>query len=121
MKPEDRQFVVDSRASLNKLSREDLNSAELDTLRASRTLATVITANGEVQTNEEATVYVYDLDLFVTVQIIEGTLAAVLSLVYRETLLAHHVCTRAGTQFLRTFCSLAQSLLSRVTQCVADA
>ena len=37
------------------------------------------TANGEVQTNEEAQVYVHDLDLFVTVQWLEKT-PAVLSL-----------------------------------------
>ena len=60
--------------------------------------------------------HVNDLDLFVTVQIIEHALQS-----YRETLLARHVCTRAETQFLRTFCSLAQSLLSRVTQYVAEA
>ena len=35
----------------------------------------VVTANGEVQTNEEAQVYVHDLDLFVTVQILDDTLA----------------------------------------------
>ena len=34
---------------------------------------TVVTANGEVQTNEEAQVYVHDLDLFVTVQILDDT------------------------------------------------
>ena len=38
-----------------------------------------VTANGEVQTNEEAQVYVRDLDLFVTVQLLEET-PAVLSL-----------------------------------------
>ena len=37
------------------------------------------TASGEVQTNEEAQVYVYDLDLFVTLQLLEDT-PAVLSL-----------------------------------------
>ena len=31
------------------------------------------TANGEVQTNEEAQVYVHDLDLFVTVRLLEDT------------------------------------------------
>ena len=61
------------------LSRKDLNSAELDIVRVSRDPTTVITANGDVQTNEEATVYVYDLDLFVTVQIF-GDTPAVLSL-----------------------------------------
>ena len=33
----------------------------------------MITANGEVQTNEEAQVYVHDLDLFVMVQILDDT------------------------------------------------
>ena len=35
----------------------------------------MITANGEVQTNEEAQVYDHDLHLFVTVQLLEDTLA----------------------------------------------
>ena len=61
------------------LSKKDLSSEELVTLRRSRTSTTVVTANGEVQTNEEAQVYVYDTDLFVTVQPLEDTLA-VLSL-----------------------------------------
>ena len=39
---------------------------------------TVVTANGEVQTKEEAQVYVHDIDLFVTVQIVVDT-PAVLS------------------------------------------
>ena len=43
-KPEEREFVVESGASMHVLSRKDQK-------------------NGEVQTNEEATVYVYDLDL----------------------------------------------------------
>ena len=40
---------------------------------------TVVTANGEVQTNEEAQVCVHGLGLFVTVQLLEET-PAVLSL-----------------------------------------
>ena len=40
---------------MHMLSRKDRNSAELETVRVSRNSATVITANGEVQTNEEAT------------------------------------------------------------------
>ena len=39
----------------------------------------MVLASGEVQTNEEAQENVYDLDLFVTVQLLEDTLA-VLSL-----------------------------------------
>ena len=37
----------------------------------------VLTANGEVQTNEEAQVYVQDLNLFVTVQFLQETPAVV--------------------------------------------
>ena len=62
-----RESVVDSGASKHMLSRKDLNSAEV---RASRNTTTVITASGEVQTNEDAT---RDLDLFLTVQLLEDT------------------------------------------------
>mgnify|MGYP000574616507 CR=1 FL=1 len=58
---------------MHMLSRKDLNSAELETVRVSRNPTTVSTAKRDVQTNEEATVYVNDLDLFVTVQILEDT------------------------------------------------
>ena len=44
-------------------------------LMTSRSPTTVITANGEVQTNEEATVYVRELDIFLTVKLIEDTQA----------------------------------------------
>ena len=57
-KPEERQFVVDFGASMHMLSRKDLNLAELETVRVSRNPTTVITANGEVQTHVEASVYV---------------------------------------------------------------
>ena len=60
-------------------SRKDLNSAALETIRLSRDPTTGTTANGEVQTNGEATVYVNDLEKIVTVQILEDT-PAVLSL-----------------------------------------
>ena len=76
---EERMFVVDSRASMHMLSKKDLSSDEMDTLRRSRTPTTVMTPNGEVQTNEEAQVYVQDLDMFVTVQLLDET-PAVLSL-----------------------------------------
>ena len=33
----------------------------------------VITANGEVQTNEEATIYVKELDIFLTMKVLENT------------------------------------------------
>ena len=77
-RPEEREVEVDSGASMRMLSKKDLSSDELDTLRRSRNHITVVTANGEAQTNEEAQVCVYDPDLVVTVQLLEET-PAVLS------------------------------------------
>ena len=51
----------------------------MDTLTTSRRPTTVITASGEVQTHEEATVYVKELDIFLTMKVLENT-TAVLSL-----------------------------------------
>ena len=59
-------FVVDSGASMHMISKKDLSNAEMDTLTKSCSPTIVITANGEVQTHEEATVYVKDLDIFLT-------------------------------------------------------
>ena len=64
---------------MHMVSKRDLNSAELATLRTSKSPTTVMTANGEVQTREEATVYVKQLDLFVKVMLLAET-PAVLSL-----------------------------------------
>ena len=64
---------------MHRLSRKDLSSAELETLQRSINPTTGITANGEVQTNEEAQENVHGLELFVTDQILEDT-PAVLSL-----------------------------------------
>ena len=61
-KPEEREFVVDSRASMHMLSKKDLNSADLETVLVSSNTTTVIAANEEVQPNEEATVYVKCLE-----------------------------------------------------------
>ena len=47
------------------LSRKDLNSALLETVKACKSPKTVVTADCEVLT-KEATVYVRELDLFVT-------------------------------------------------------
>ena len=76
--PEERKFVVDSGACMHTVSKRDLNSAELETMRISRSPTTVMTANGEVQTREEATVYVKKLDSFVKVMLLEES-PAVLS------------------------------------------
>ena len=74
--PEEREFVVDSVASMHTVSKRHLNSAELETMKTLRNPSTVMTANGEVQTREEATVCVKELDLFVTVTLLEETPAA---------------------------------------------
>ena len=86
---EERMFVIDSGASMHMLSKKDLSSDEMETLRRSRAPTTVVTANGEVQTNEEAQVYVRDLDMFVTVQLLDET-PAVLSL---GRLCSEHGCS----------------------------
>ena len=57
--PEEREFVVDSGASMYVVSKRDLDSAELETVRTSRRPTTVMTAK--------------QLDLFVTVMFLEET------------------------------------------------
>ena len=79
LKPEESEFVVDSGASMHMISKKDLSNAEMDTLTKSCSPTIVITANGEVQTHEEAIVYVKELDMFLTMKVLENT-PAVLSL-----------------------------------------
>ena len=73
--PEEREF---SRCRLRRVDaydqqKKDLSDAEMDTLTKSCSLAIVITANGEVQTHEEAIVYVKELDIFLTMKVLENT------------------------------------------------
>ena len=79
IEPEDGEFAVDSGPCVHLVSKRDLNFAEVETMRISKKPTTVMTANGEVQTREEATVYVKELDLFVNVVLLQQT-PAVLSL-----------------------------------------
>ena len=76
--PEERKFVAHSGASMHVVSKKELNSAELETMRISRSPTTVMTAKGDLQTRKEATEDVKELDLFVTVKLLEDT-PAVLS------------------------------------------
>ena len=78
-RPEEREFVVDSGASMHTMSEKDLSSDELDTLRRSRTPPCGTYSQWRSAYNEEAQVFALDLHLFVTVQLLEETLA-VLSL-----------------------------------------
>ena len=75
IEPEEREFVVYPRASLHMISRKNLNSAELKTERTSKSPTTIITVNGEVQTYENTLVYAKDLDIFLTLKILEDTSA----------------------------------------------
>ena len=79
LKLEEREFVVGSGPSMHMISKKDLSNAELDTLTKSCSPRIVMTANGEVQTHEEATVFVKELDIFLTMKVLENT-PAVLSL-----------------------------------------
>ena len=73
LKPMEREFVVDSGASMHMISKKDLCDAEMGTLTKSCSPTIVITANGEVQTQEEATVYVKELGIFLTMKVLENT------------------------------------------------
>ena len=78
-KQEDREFTVDSGASLHMLNKNELTSGEKDTIRRSNEPTVITTANGKAESTEEATVYVNDLDVFVTMMLLEDS-PAVLSL-----------------------------------------
>ena len=60
-------------------AKKDLSNVEIDTLTKSCSPTIVITANGEVQTHEEAIVHVEELDIFLTMKVLNNT-PAVLSL-----------------------------------------
>ena len=70
---EDRMFVVDLRASMHMLSTKDVSSDKMVTSRRSRNPITVLTATGTVRTS-----VVHDLDLFVTMQLLDETPAVLL-------------------------------------------
>ena len=59
-RPEELEVVVDSGASMHMMSKKELSSDELDTLRRSRTATVELTANGRVHSNEEAQVFAHD-------------------------------------------------------------
>ena len=53
---------------MHMISKKDLSEAEMDTLTMSCSPTKVITATGEVQTHEEAIVYLKELDTFLTMK-----------------------------------------------------
>ena len=56
---------------MHMIRRKDLNDAEMDTLTKSCIPTIVITASGEEQTHEEAIVYVKELDIFLTMKVLD--------------------------------------------------
>ena len=70
-RPEEREFVVYSGASMHMMSKKELSSGEMGTVESSRTPAVVSTANGEVHTHEVAQRFVHDLNQVITVQLPE--------------------------------------------------
>ena len=69
-----REIAVDSGASMHMMSKKELTSKELRTVPVCRRPTTVITANGRIETNEAATVYVKDMGMFVTLQLFDDTI-----------------------------------------------
>ena len=65
---------MDSAASVHMIFKKDLSDAEMDTLPKSCSPTIVITDNGEVQTHEEAEVYVKELEKFLNMKVLENTL-----------------------------------------------
>ena len=53
-RPEEREFVVHSGASMHMMSKKELSSVEMGTVERSRNPTVVLTANGEVHTHEKA-------------------------------------------------------------------
>ena len=75
----EREFIVVSGASMHIVSKMSLTPEELETVEVSRFLTSVITANGSIDTTEEAIACVNDLDMFVTIQLFEDTPACATS------------------------------------------
>ena len=68
------QFVIDSGASMHMLSKKDLSSGELETLkRSGNHQQWWQPMERSRRTNEEAQVYVHDLHIFVSVQLLEDS------------------------------------------------
>ena len=58
---------------MHMISKKDLCDAEMATLTKMCSPTIVITANGEVQTQEEAIVYVKELDILLTMKVLDNT------------------------------------------------
>ena len=59
------------------ISKKDLSDAEMDTLTKLCSPTIIVTANGEMQTHEEAARCLRELDTFLTMKVLENTPAVV--------------------------------------------
>ena len=84
-------FVMDSGASVHNAEQGDLGSDDtMETLRRSNNSISDLTRPGAVQINEQAPVFVHDLDLFATVQLLDETPAIQL---------LHKLCSKRGYSY----------------------
>ena len=58
---------------MHMISKKVVNSSEMETLTKPYSPTIVITANGAVQTHEEAIVYVKELVIFLTMKVLDNT------------------------------------------------
>ena len=65
--------------SRHTMSKNEFTSGDKDTIRRSKETTVITTASGKAESTEEATVYVYDLDVLVAMVLLEDS-PAVLSL-----------------------------------------
>ena len=76
-KHEDREFIVDCGASLHMMSKNELASGEKDTIIKSTEPTVIMTVNGKAESTEEAVVHVHDMDVFVTMMLLEDSPAVI--------------------------------------------
>ena len=67
---------MDSQASLHMMSRNELTPEKQETMRKSVDSTVIMTAQGTISTTEKATVCVTDLDMFIDVQLLVDSPAA---------------------------------------------
>ena len=82
------------------ISKKDLSDAEMGTLTKSCGPTIVITANGEVQTHEEAIVYVKELDMFLTMKVLDNTPAT--DILTNGSTVKNHILFKTGFGYLAT-------------------
>ena len=96
---DERAFIVDAAASLHVMCETDLSPEELVTAEVPRLPTAAIAANGSIDTTDEATVNVEDLDIFDTVQLLEDTPAVLfLGKFIEENGYFHRVERRSDTE-----------------------